>query len=174
MLFKKQQLINISHRAPSYAGQAENIEKKMKLTIHNISIVLLLLVVGVPAQSYFGLLFPQGYEITSTKSLAMGLTGTASEIGFGNLFTNPAFLSTGQAGFLFTIDGNLRRHEEQRSYPVYDMFEDVVADNIYVSNRHWYSDVNAGLTVRLPLGLTAGFARTTFWDLKYDYLKGFP
>ncbi len=146
----------------------------MKIHLRNISCLMgmiLLLVVVLPAQSYFGLLFPPGHEITSTKSLAMGMTGAASEIDYANLFTNPALITAGEGSFLFTVDGNLRRHEEQRSYPVYDMFDDVVADNIYVSNRHWYSDINAGLVMRLPLGLTAGFARTTFWDLNYDYLE---
>ncbi len=134
-------------------------------------ITTLILITGISAQSYFGLLLPTGHELQSTKALAMGGVGVAGSIGYGNLFTNPALLSAGDRRFALSFDGNLRRFEEQRSYPVYDMFDDVVADNVYVSNRNFYSDFNFGFVATLPMGLTAAISRSTFWDFRYDYLE---
>lgn len=143
----------------------------MKINVHNISLALLLLVVGIPAQTYFNVLFPVSTEMISTRSLGMGMAGVATSTGIGNIWSNPALLNPGSSRGVATFGGSLERLEEQRSFPVFDMFDDVVADNIYVSNRNWYNNINAGILLNLPLRLRAGLARTTFWDFKYDYLE---
>jgi len=165
MLFNKHQPKKISRNG------TENIEKNMKINIHNISITILLLIVWVPAQTYFNQLFPVSTELTSTRSLGMGMAGVATSTGYGNIWSNPALLNPGNNLGIVTFSASLERVEEQRSFPVFDMFDDVVADNIYVSNRNWYNNISAGILLNLPLGLRAGLARMTFWDFKYDYLE---
>ena len=136
-----------------------------------IVIALLLLHTGIVAQSYFSLILPQGQRLSSARSLSMGMSGVATSAGIDNLWMNPAMLSTRGQLLTATINGSLRRFEEKRSYPVMDMFDDVVTENVYAANRFWYPNMEGGLVAALPMDIHVGLAQSTFWDFNYDYAE---
>lgn len=144
--------------------------KKLSKSSRYLVVSLILTITMSYTQSYFSLIFPQGTEVRSAKSLSMGWTGTASSIGIDNVWTNPALLET-QNRFSVSLNGYLRRIEEKRAYPVMDMFDDVVVNNTYAANRNWDTDAAGGLVIALPKQLTLGLGQSVFWDITYDYAE---
>ncbi len=148
----------------------DNMNIHLKTHLKPVTIGLIMILSLVSAQSYFSLVVPPSFGSRSTQSLSLGMTGTATSTGPDNLWTNPAMLHTDNR-FSVTVNGSLRRFDEKRAYPVYDMFDDVAMINTYAANRHWYSDVDGGLLISLPKNAVLGLARSVFWDFTYDYAE---
>ncbi len=150
----------------------------MKIKFHDLLkiITLFLLIIALietrlDAQSYFSMIFPQETGTRSARSLSLGMVGVSTQVGIENVWTNPALLNTKNQLFSLTLNGHLQRFEEKRSYPVMDMFDDVVMNNSYVSNRYWYSNLDGGIIFSLPKNVYFGLARSIFWDFTYDYTE---
>ncbi len=140
-----------------------------KFNLKNLALLVLVIGSGMLCgQAYFNAFLP-GSEPVPARSLGMGATGAATEIGYGNLWSNPALLSGADGLGIITVNSGILRRVEQRSFAVYDYFDDVAVTNIYVTNRNWYDDISGGLTVNLPFNTVLGLARSTFWDWRYDY-----
>ncbi len=132
-------------------------------------IPLLLLLSTVQPQSYFHGTVGNFTPIMTARSLAMGHTGVATDNGISNLWTNPALLR--QETFLSVkIAYFITKVEEKRSFPVIDMFDDRVTDNIYNINRNRYSNTTFGIMIKpKTLPLSFAFGKNPFMDFRYDY-----
>lgn len=130
---------------------------------------LLLLLSTVQSQSYFRGTVGNFTPVMTARSLAMGHTGVAADNGISNLWTNPALLRQ-ETLFSAEIAYLSTKVEERRSFPVIDMFDDRVTDNIYNINRNRYSNTAFGIMIKpkaLPLSIALG--RSPFMDFRYDY-----
>jgi len=126
---------------------------------------------SISAQAYFSSILPQNSGFSSARSMSMGMTGVASSIGLENVWTNPALLKTDGKKLSFYATGSLRRYEEKRAFPVMDMFDDVVTNNVYAANRYWYNNLEGGMILKLRKDNYIGLSKSTFWDLTYDYAE---
>ena len=72
-----------------------------------------------------------------------------------------------------SFDISRRSYTEKRSFPVIDMFEDVVTQNVYVLNRPSFSSVswkiNSDITKYVKLPLLLSLSGSPFWDMRYEY-----
>jgi len=131
--------------------------------------LLLLLLSAVQPQSYFRGTVGNFTPSITARSLAMGHTGVAADNGISNLWTNPALLRQ-ETLFSAEIAYLSTKVEEKRSFPVIDMFDDRVTDNIYNINRNRYSNTAFVILMKpttLPLSLA--FGKSPFMDFRYDY-----
>lgn len=121
---------------------------------------------AIYAQHYFSPVLPVGSLPVDARSLAMGGTG------INNTRLQPAF---GDFGYLFRISLDLeaRATRETRSFPVIDMFDDVVTQNAYVVNRPvFYSvpwSIGTDITKWLKLPVSLSVSQSPTWDFRYDY-----
>ena len=143
---------------------------------HNIMILkygltLASMISSLGAQAYFTSIFPQNPGFRSARTMSLGMSGVAASAGIENVWTNPALLSTNEKRLSITAIGSLRRFEEKRSFPVMDMFDDVVTDNVYVANRYWYNNLEGGMVLKLRKNNYLGLSKSTFWDFTYDYAE---
>ena len=72
-----------------------------------------------------------------------------------------------------SFDISRRSYTEKRSFPVIDMFEDVVTQNVYVLNRPSFCSVswkiNSDITKYVKLPLSLSLSGSPFWDMRYEY-----
>jgi len=119
----------------------------------------------VIGQEYFSSLFPVHDISMDARSLAMG--GRIS-----SLNQNPAYGNFGDP-FYLSFGLTRRSYTEKRSFPVIDMFDDVVTQNIYVLNRPAFSSfswkINNDLTKYSKFPLSISISGSPFWDMRYEY-----
>ena len=119
----------------------------------------------VLGQGYFSTFFPVNNFPMDARSMAMGGAN------FGSM-QNPAFGSFGKP-FYVSFDISRRSYTEKRSFPVIDMFDDVVTQNVYVLNRPAFSSVSWAfgndLTKYFKLPISLSISGSPFWDMRYEY-----
>ena len=119
----------------------------------------------VLGQEYFSTFFPVNNFPMGARSMAMG----GSKLGS---VSNPAVGSFGKPLY-FSFDISRRSYTEKRSFPVIDMFDDVVTQNVYVLNRPAVSSfswtVGNDFTKYFKLPISISVSGSPFWDMRYDY-----
>ncbi len=116
-------------------------------------------------QEYFSTFLPVNNFPMDARSMAMGGVsyGSVQDPVF-NVFGNPFFVS---------FDVSRRSYTEKRSFPVIDMFEDVVTNNVYVLNRPAFTNVSWALAgdfeKYLTLPISISLSGSPFWDMRYEY-----
>ena len=119
----------------------------------------------VLGQEYFSTFFPVNNFPMGARSMAMG----GSRLGS---VSNPAVGSFGKPLY-FSFDISRRSYTEKRSFPVIDMFDDVVTQNVYVLNRPAVSSfswtVGNDFTKYFKLPISISVSGSPFWDMRYDY-----
>ena len=119
----------------------------------------------VLGQEYFSTFFPVNNFPMGARSMAMG----GSRLGS---VSNPAVGSFGKPLY-FSFDISRRSYTEKRSFPVIDMFDDVVTQNVYVLNRPAFSSFSWTLgndfTKYFKLPISISVSSSPFWDMRYDY-----
>ncbi len=135
------------------------------------AIVLLLLL-------FSGVLFGQNYPsfpigerwlFPDARSLALGGAGSVSLDAPGAMLYNPAALTQVRHPLEADFSMNIRKFEERRSFPLYDRFNGVVGQGIYVDNNNWFPAPEGAISARLPLAditLAAG----SFIDTDQNYI----
>ena len=72
-----------------------------------------------------------------------------------------------------SFDISRRSYTEKRSFPVIDMFDDVVTQNVYVLNRPSFGSIswkiNSDITKYVKLPLSLSLSGSPFWDMRYEY-----
>ena len=119
----------------------------------------------VLGQEYFSTFFPVNNFSMNARSMAMGgvYSGPVQDPVF-SAFGNPFYVS---------FDISRRSYTEKRSFPVIDMFEDVVTNNVYVLNRPAFTNISWTLGgdfekyLRLPVSIS--LSGSPFWDMRYKY-----
>ena len=138
----------------------------MRFNFKYITIVIVMLnIVQLHGQSYFSTLLPINKYSMNARELAMGGSwhGHGKNPAFG-VFDKPTSIS---------FDISRRSYTEKRSFPVIDMFEDVVTQNVYVLNRPSFGSVswkiNSDITKYVKLPLSLSLSGSPFWDMRYEY-----
>ena len=116
-------------------------------------------------QEYFSTFLPVNNFSMDARSMAMGGVFPRSvQDPVFNVFGNPFYMS---------FDVSRRSYTEKRSFPVIDMFEDVVTNNVYVLNRPAFSNVSWTLAgdfeKYLTLPISISLSGSPFWDMRYEY-----
>ena len=131
-------------------------------------IVLFISILGINlilSQGYFSTFFPVNNFSMDARSMAMGGAD------FGSM-QNSAFGSFGKPLYV-SFDISRRSYTEKRSFPVIDMFDDVVTQNVYVLNRPAFSSVSWAfgndLTKYFKLPISLSISGSPFWDMRYEY-----
>ncbi len=90
--------------------------------------------------------FPVGDEwrFPDSRTLGMGGAGSVSNSSPAALMLNPAALSLSSGGLHLSVSGNVRNLEERRSFPVFNRFDDIIENGIYVVNDNWFMDLQSG------------------------------
>ena len=138
----------------------------MRFNFKNIIFIVFVLNVNLLlGQSYFSTLLPVNNYSMNAREVSMG--GSWHNIG-----KNPASGSFGKPiSVLFDI--SRRSYTEKRSFPVIDMFEDVVTQNVYVLNRPSFSSISWRLSgdiakyVKFPVSVSV--SGSPYWDMRYEY-----
>ena len=136
----------------------------MRFNFKYITIVMLN-IVQLHGQSYFSTLLPINNYSMNARELAMGGSwhSHGKNPAFG-IFDKPTSIS---------FDISRRSYTEKRSFPVIDMFEDVVTQNVYVLNRPSFGSVswkiNSDITKYVKLPLSLSLSGSPFWDMRYEY-----
>ena len=138
----------------------------MRFNFKYITIVIFMLnIVQLHGQSYFSTLLPINNYSMNARELAMG--GSWHSHG-----KNPAF-GVFDKPTSISFDISRRSYTEKRSFPVIDMFEDVVTQNVYVLNRPSFGSVswkiNSDITKYVKLPLSLSLSGSPFWDMRYEY-----
>ena len=138
----------------------------MRFNFKYITIVIVMLnIVQLHGQSYFSTLLPINNYSMNARELAMG--GSWHSHG-----KNPAF-GVFDKPTSISFDISRRSYTEKRSFPVIDMFEDVVTQNVYVLNRPSFGSVswkiNSDITKYVKLPLSLSLSGSPFWDMRYEY-----
>tara|TARA_Y100001970_G_scaffold197740_1_gene240542 strand:+ start:12609 stop:14036 length:1428 start_codon:yes stop_codon:yes gene_type:complete len=102
------------------------------------------------SQSYFDRII--GGDVHFGDARSMGLANSYTTTGSTSSVTsrNPArlsYLDTGNNGFLFDFQFNLRSYYERRSINILDSFGDFLTETDYVSNQHGHSYNSIGFIV---------------------------
>ena len=127
-----------------------------------ISILGINLIFG---QGYFSTFFPVNNFSMDARAMAMGGSdfGSMENLAIGS-FGKPLYVS---------FDISRRSYTEKRSFPVIDMFDDVVTQNVYVLNRPAFSSVSWAFgndfTKYLKLPISLSVSGSPFWDMRYEY-----
>jgi hypothetical protein len=135
---------------------------RLKKIILFISFLGINVVLG---QEYFSTFFPINNFSMDARSMAMGGSdfGSMENLAIGS-FGKPLYVS---------FDISRRSYTEKRSFPVIDMFEDVVTNNVYVLNRPAFTNISwvlgGDFEKYLRLAATISFAGAPFWDMGYEY-----
>jgi len=138
----------------------------MHFRIKHISIFITILGINlILGQGYFSTFFPVNNFSMDSRAMAMGGSD------FGSV-QNPAVGSFGKP-FYVSFDISRRSYTEKRSFPVIDMFDDVVTQNVYVLNRPAFSSVSWAfgndLTKYFKLPISLSISGAPFWDMRYEY-----
>jgi long-subunit fatty acid transport protein len=102
----------------------------------------------------------------SARSLAMGLAGVATFMGSSAVVQNPALLATIDSRAHLDFQVGIREANEDRFVPLYDTFDDLVAETAYALNRNSYASAQGGLVLQLP-GEGQGAISVGLYD-RYD------
>jgi len=138
----------------------------MHFRVKHISIFITILGINlILGQGYFSTFFPVNNFSMDARAMAMGGADFGSK-------QNPAFGSFGKP-FYVLFDISRRSYTEKRSFPVIDMFDDVVTQNVYVLNRPAFSSVSWAfgndLTKYFKLPISLSVSGSPFWDMRYEY-----
>jgi hypothetical protein len=138
----------------------------MHFRIKHISIFITILGINlILGQGYFSTFFPVNNFSMDARAMAMGGAD------FGSV-QNPAVGSFGKPLYV-SFDISRRSYTEKRSFPVIDMFDDVVTQNVYVLNRPAFSSVSWAfgndLTKYFKLPISLSISGSPFWDMRYKY-----
>jgi len=127
--------------------------------------LLFILITMCSGQQYFSPLIPNNYFIPNAADLAKGAI-------FSGPFSDNIFKDAAQN---YNLEINVIRNSyaERRSFPVIDMFDDVVAQNVYALNRPAFTsyawsfsaDLNQSYNIPFSISVSDGL----FWDFGYDY-----
>ena len=123
------------------------------------------LVTMCSGQQYFSPLIPNNYFTSSAADLAKGAI-------FSGPFSDNIFKSYGQN---FNLQIHLIRNSfaERRSFPVIDMFDDVVTQNVYALNRPAFTSLSwslsADLNKKYGMPILVSVSDALFWDFRYEY-----
>jgi hypothetical protein len=92
-------------------------------------------------------------------------------MGASALVQNPALLAGVQGRAHLDFQVGIRQITEDRFVPLYDTFDEYVADTAYALNRHTYASGQGGLVVPLPGDRQGALAIGLFdrYDTDYDY-----
>ena len=138
----------------------------MRFNFKYITIVIVMLsIVQLCGQSYFSTLLPINKYSMNARELAMGGSwhSHGKNPAFG-IFDKPTSIS---------FDISRRSYTEKRSFPVIDMFDDVVTQNVYVLNRPSFGSIswkiNSDITKYVKLPLSLSLSGSPFWDMRYEY-----
>ena len=135
---------------------------RLKQIILFISFLGINIVLG---QEYFSTFLPVNNFPMDARSMAMGGASPKS-------VQDPVFSAFGNPLY-FSFDVSRRSYTEKRSFPVIDMFEDVVTNNVYVLNRPAFSNVSWALAgdfeKYLTLPISISLSGSPFWDMRYEY-----
>ena len=116
-------------------------------------------------QRFFSPFFPVDNFTMNARSMAMG--GARYD-----LTQNSALSNFDGVNFLL-FDLGRKSYTEKRSFPVIDMFGDVVTQNVYVLNRPSYSSfswllaIDLGQYINFPISLS--LSNAPMWDMRYEY-----
>ncbi len=149
--------------------------KKLEASMQRLTVLtcLLLLAVAGPAWSVPQIMTEYGDQMPWLGSdiNAMGGTGTALyRGGMSNVF-NPAYLATATSHRL-DVGLSLDQEHEDRFQPLYDTFDNIVADVAIASNRQHYWQTGFGLVLHEPIGdfpLSVGFSLADRYPYSYTF-----
>ena len=114
-------------------------------------------------QHYFSSVLPINIQNGDARSMGMGQG------------MQPLIRSFSNHSFTIRIDFDMQSVTETRSFPIIDMFDDIVTENVYVVNRPkvysmpWSLSYDAKKWVHMPA--TVSLTRSIFWDFRYDYTE---
>jgi len=138
----------------------------MHFRVKHISIFITILGINlILGQGYFSTFFPVNNFSMDARAMAMGGSdfGSMENLAIGS-FGKPLYVS---------FDISRRSYTEKRSFPVIDMFDDVVTQNVYVLNRPAFSSVSWAFgndfTKYLKLPISLSVSGSPFWDMRYEY-----
>ena len=138
----------------------------MHFRIKHISIFITILGINlILGQGYFSTFFPVNNFSMDARAMSMGGSdfGSMENLAIGS-FGKPLYVS---------FDISRRSYTEKRSFPVIDMFDDVVTQNVYVLNRPAFSSVSWAFgndfTKYLKLPISLSVSGSPFWDMRYEY-----
>ena len=135
---------------------------KYKFITKYLFFVLITLCTG---QQYFSPLIPNNYFIPNAADLAKGVI-------FSGPFSDNIFKDAAQN---YNLEINVIRNSyaERRSFPVIDMFDDVVTQNVYALNRPAFTSYawsfSADLNQKYKMPFLVSISDGLFWDFRYDY-----
>ena len=135
---------------------------KYKLITKYLFFVLITMCSG---QQYFSPLIPNNYFIPNAADLAKGAI-------FSGPFSDNIFKDAAQN---YNLEINVIRNSyaERRSFPVIDMFDDVVTQNVYALNRPAFTSYawsfSADLNQKYKMPFLVSISDGLFWDFRYDY-----
>jgi len=135
---------------------------KYKLITKYLFFVLITMCSG---QQYFSPLIPNNYFIPNAADLAKGVI-------FSGPFSDNIFKDAAQN---YNLEINVIRNSyaERRSFPVIDMFDDVVTQNVYALNRPAFTSYawsfSADLNQKYKMPFLVSISDGLFWDFRYDY-----
>ena len=109
----------------------------------------------------------------SGRSAAMGGVGVALLQGSSAVFQNPATLALSDGRFSFDFDFGMNQANEDRFIPLFDGFDNYVAETAIAMNRNTYGFAEGGVLVpfssRRPMVLSVGVHNR--YDVRYDYFE---
>ncbi len=128
--------------------------------------IVLFLHCSAKGQRYLSPVLPLDFTQLSARTLAMG--------GGMDFHSHPALGNFGK-GFKLHVDLDARSTSETRSFPVIDMFDDVVTENVYAINRSlnyslpWSLGIDATQWLKIPISLS--LSQAPMWDFRYNYTE---
>ncbi len=143
----------------------------MRVIYRYLPIVLSLTALVTPARALTALDLPYGTasEGESVRSLAMGSVGVSELQGSSALVQNPALLAGFQGKAWFDLQVAVEQANEDRFIPLYDTFDDLVAETAYVINRNTYATAQGGFVYRLPMEMPSALAVGIFERYNADW-----
>jgi hypothetical protein len=108
----------------------------------------------------------------SARALSMGHAYLTTQEGPAALMGNPATLSLQQTRWLLNIQSDVSRVKETRSYPFYDSFDGVLANNNYAINDHLYSKLDGGLSYKVKCSKVESLVLSlaSYSTYQFDYI----
>lgn len=111
--------------------------------LSNKSILILILLITASAlsawsitDSYFG----NRYGSFDARSYAMGSAGTYNDMRAFGIADNPANLTLMRKNIGFSVNSYINRNQDDRSFPLYNSFDNYIDDAVYASNINNYDD----------------------------------
>ncbi len=139
----------------------------MKYQVLTVLLVLWLLTPGW-GQNYPTFPIGESWRFPDARSLGLGGAGTVSQAEPGAMLYNPAALTRigDKLVLTFTLGG--RKFEERRSFPLYDRFNGVIGNGIYVENNNWYFQPEGAVAIPLPVA-KAVLSLGSYLEIDQDY-----